>query len=185
MSISVTKLTLEEVLLIEPKIFGDSRGFFLELYNQKEFVEKGIEPQFVQDNFSRSTKGVLRGLHYQASPMAQGKLVQCIRGEIFDVAVDIRKNSPNFGKWVSAILSEENHYQLYIPKGFAHGFCVLSEQADVLYKATNFYAPHLDRGIIWNDPRIAISWPITDVTDAIVSKKDQMLPLLEDARDLE
>jgi dTDP-4-dehydrorhamnose 3,5-epimerase len=181
MAISITKLALPEVLLVEPKVFGDSRGFFLELYNQKEFMEKGIDPQFVQDNFSHSVRGVLRGLHYQADPMAQGKLVRCIKGEIFDVAVDIRKNSPNFGKWVSAILSGENHHQLYIPPGFAHGFCVLSQEADVLYKATDFYAPHLDRGIIWNDPTIAIKWPIVDV---LVSDKDQQLPFLENARDL-
>lgn len=181
MAISVTKLDLPEVLLIEPKVFGDSRGFFLELYNKKEFSEHGIDVEFVQDNFSHSIKGVLRGLHYQALPMAQGKLVRCIKGEIFDVAVDIRKHSPNFGKWVSAILSEENHHQLYIPAGLAHGFCVLSDQADVLYKATDFYAPNLDRGILWNDPNIAIDWPIKE---ALVSDKDQKLPLLKDAKDL-
>jgi len=181
MAISVTKLALPEVLLIEPKIFRDSRGFFLEAYNQKEFAENGIDLQFVQDNFSHSIKGVLRGLHYQAIPMAQGKLVRCIRGEIFDVAVDIRQGSPCFGKWVSAVLSEENQHQLYIPPGFAHGFCVLSEQADVLYKATDFYGPQQDRGIIWNDPTIKIDWPIKDV---IVSDKDQKLPLLENAKDL-
>lgn len=181
MAILVTKLALPEVLLIEPKIFHDARGFFFEAYNQKEFAENGINVEFVQDNFSHSVKGVLRGLHYQASPMAQGKLVRCVRGEIFDVAVDIRQDSPRFGQWVSAILSEENHHQLYIPPGFAHGFCVLSKQADVLYKATDFYAPHLDRGIIWNDPTIAIDWPIKEV---IVSDKDQKLPLLENANDL-
>ncbi|KAF0227665.1 MAG: dTDP-4-dehydrorhamnose 3 5-epimerase [bacterium] len=181
MAILVTKLALPEVLLIEPNVFRDSRGFFLEAYNQKEFAQNGIDIQFVQDNFSHSIKGVLRGLHYQALPMAQGKLVRCVRGEVFDVAVDIRQGSPQFGKWVSVILSEENQHQLYIPPGFAHGFCVLSEQADVLYKATGFYAPHLDRGIVWNDPTIAINWPIKN---PLVSDKDNKLLLLENAEDL-
>lgn len=178
MAITVTKLDIPEVLLLEPKIYRDARGFFLEAYNKAEFAENGISVEFLQDNFSRSNKNVLRGLHYQANPMAQGKLVRCIRGEIFDVAVDIRQGSPTYGKWVSAILSEENQHQLYIPVGFAHGFCVLSDLADVIYKATHFYSPQSDRGIIWNDPTIAIDWPIKE---AILSDKDSLLPLLDAA----
>jgi dTDP-4-dehydrorhamnose 3,5-epimerase len=180
MAITVKKLDIPEVLLLEPKIYRDSRGFFLESYNKKEFAENGILVEFVQDNFSRSSKNVLRGLHYQADPMAQGKLVRCVRGEIFDVAVDIRQGSPTYGKWVSAILSEENQNQLYIPVGFAHGFCVLSDLADIVYKATNFYAPELDRGIVWHDPTINIKWPIKE---AILSDKDKQLPFLDSAVD--
>lgn len=180
MAFTLTKMTIPEVLLLIPKIYPDSRGFFLESYNKKEFAELGILIDFVQDNFSRSFKGVLRGLHYQADPMAQGKLVRCVRGEIFDVAVDIRKGSPNYGKWVSANLSEENQHQFYVPPGFAHGFCVLSDIADVMYKTTNFYVPSLDRGVLWSDKTININWP---VDNPILSEKDNNLPNLADALD--
>ncbi len=171
------KLYIKEVILVEAKSFPDDRGFFMESFKESEFVKNGIITKFVQDNFSHSVKGVLRGLHYQKEPKAQAKLVSALRGEIFDVAVDIRKNSPTYGKWVSEILSEKNHKLLYIPEGFAHGFCVLSEDADVLYKVNNEYSPENERGIIWNDPEIKITWP-TD--KPILHEKDQQLPLLKD-----
>lgn len=169
------RLTIPDVILIQPRVFSDARGFFLELYKHSDFFKAGIKEDFVQDNFSRSTKGVLRGLHYQNNPNAQGKLVYCVKGEIFDVAVDIRKGSPNRGKWVSSILSEENRHLLYIPIGFAHGFCVLSEAAEVIYKCTKEYSPQDDSGIIWNDPDMNIKWPISD---PLISKKDKELPRL-------
>ncbi len=175
------KLEIQDVVLIKPKVFSDERGFFLESYKKSDFVRNGIDKDFVQDNHSRSVKGVLRGLHYQLPPKAQGKLVRCIRGKIFDVAVDIRKNSPTFGKWVGVILSEENKYMLYVPEGFAHGFLTLSDTAEVLYKTTSEYAPELDRGIIWNDPRINIDWPLDDIENILLSDKDKNLPLLKDA----
>ena len=160
MAIQVTATALPEVKIIEPKVFGDARGFFYESFNGREFaehVEAGVE--FVQDNHSRSARGVLRGLHYQIVH-AQGKLVRVVEGEVFDVAVDIRKSSPNFGKWVGVILSEENHRQLWVPPGFAHGFVVLSESAQFLYKTTDYWFPEHERSIVWNDPEIAIEWPI-------------------------
>jgi dTDP-4-dehydrorhamnose 3,5-epimerase len=160
MAIQVTPTALPEVKIIEPKVFGDTRGFFYESFNGREFaerVEAGVE--FVQDNHSRSAKGVLRGLHYQIAH-AQGKLVRVVEGEVFDVAVDIRKSSPNFGKWVGVILSEENHRQLWVPPGFAHGFVVLSESAQFLYKTTDYWFPEHERSIVWNDPEIGIEWPI-------------------------
>ena len=169
---------IPDVILIKPKIFKDERGFFIETYKYSEFSSYGIKEQFVQDNHSRSSKGVLRGLHYQKNPAAQGKLVRCTEGEIFDVAVDIRKSSPSYGKWAGAILSEENREMLYIPPGFAHGFLVLSDFAEVLYKTTEEYSPENDRGIFWNDPSIAIKWS-TD--NPVVSEKDKILPLLEEA----
>jgi len=172
------KMEIPGVLLVQPKVFGDGRGFFLETYRYSDFSGAGISEHFVQDNHSMSTRGVLRGLHYQKSPDAQGKLVWCIKGEIFDVAVDIRKGSPTYGKWVSAILSEEKKNMIYIPEGFAHGFCVLSETAEVIYKCTREYAPQEDRGIIWNDPEIGIDWP---VIEPILSDKDREHPLLRDA----
>ena len=160
MPFSFKSLEIPEVVLIEPKVFGDERGFFMETYKMSDFVAAGIKQNFGQDNHSRSTKGVLRGLHYQNPPFAQGKLVRAIKGEIFDVAVDIRKGSPTYGKWVGAILSEENKKVLYIPEGFAHGFCVLSEVAEVTYKSSNVYSPQSETGIIWNDEKLNISWPI-------------------------
>ncbi len=155
----VTRLAIPEVVLIEPKVFGDARGFFFESFNQKAFNEAtGTNHQFVQDNHSRSAKGVLRGLHYQIQ-QPQGKLVRVVRGAVFDVAVDIRKSSPTFGQWVAEELSEDNHRQLWVPPGFAHGFVVLSEMAEFLYKTTDYYAPQFERCIAWNDPDLAIDWP--------------------------
>ena len=151
---------LPDVLVIEPKVFGDDRGFFYESYNQKAFqAATGLSPNFVQDNHSRSVKGVLRGLHYQIR-QPQGKLVRVVRGSAYDVAVDIRKGSPTFGRWVGVELSEKNHQQLWVPEGFAHGFVVTSESADFLYKATDYYAPEHERCIAWDDPEIGIEWPL-------------------------
>ena len=178
MPFTFKKLNIPEVILVEAKAFSDDRGFFMESYQESNFVENGINYKFVQDNFSHSTKGVLRGLHYQKNPKAQSKLVTVLKGEIFDIAVDIRKNSPTFGKWVGEILSENNHKLLYVPQGFAHGFCVISDEADVLYKVNNDYSPENDRGIIWNDPDIAVKWPIEK---PLVSEKDLQQPLLKDA----
>jgi dTDP-4-dehydrorhamnose 3,5-epimerase len=158
-----------EVRLIEPDVFQDARGFFLETFQAEKFRAYGLPDVFVQDNHSRSTRGVLRGLHYQLSN-PQGKLVRVASGAVFDVAVDIRKGSPYFGRWAGAMLSGENHHQLYIPPGFAHGFCVLSEQADFLYKCTALYAPGDEYGIAWNDPDIGIAWPPLDF---ILSDKDR------------
>ncbi|NJP10976.1 MAG: dTDP-4-dehydrorhamnose 3,5-epimerase [Leptolyngbyaceae cyanobacterium RU_5_1] len=162
---------IPDVLIIEPRVFQDDRGFFLESYNGKAFVEKaGITEQFVQDNHSRSCQNVLRGLHYQIEQV-QGKLVRAIMGTVFDVAVDIRKQSPTFGQWVSCLLSAENKRMLWVPAGFAHGFMVVSEVAEVLYKTTDYYAPQHERCILWNDPDLAIDWPITD--EPILSPKDK------------
>lgn len=177
MPFTFKRLKIPDVLLIEPKVFKDERGFFMEVYKASEFEKFGIK-NFVQENISFSVKGVLRGLHYQKNPYAQGKLVRAVKGEIFDVAVDIRKGSPTFGKYVSEILSEENKRMLYIPEGFAHGFCVLSDNAIVNYLTTSEYAPQADRGIIWNDKDIGIEWPIKDVQ---VSEKDKRHPELRDA----
>jgi len=161
---------IPDVLIIEPKVFGDERGFFFESFNQKLWEEKtGVKTNFVQDNHSRSAKNVLRGLHYQIK-QPQGKLVRVISGEVFDVAVDIRKNSPTFGKWVGEILSGDNKRQLWIPEGFAHGFLVLSDTAEFLYKTTDFWAPEYERSIIWNDPDLAIDWPL--VGDPVLARKD-------------
>ncbi|ELY6155862.1 dTDP-4-dehydrorhamnose 3,5-epimerase, partial [Cronobacter sakazakii] len=167
----VVKTDISDVLIFEPKVFGDDRGFFFESFNQKTFMEAvGRKVTFVQDNHSKSACGVLRGLHYQLDPYAQGKLVRCVVGEVFDVAVDIRKNSTTFGKWVGVNLSADNKRQLWIPEGFAHGFLVLSETAEFVYKTTNYYNPESDRGIIWNDEDISIEWPL--VRDPILSHKD-------------
>ena len=154
-----TRLAIPDVVLIEPKVFGDARGFFFESFNQKAFNEAtGTNHQFVQDNHSRSSKGVLRGLHYQIQ-QPQGKLVRVAQGAVFDVAVDIRKSSPTFGQWVGEVLSADNHRQLWVPPGFAHGFMVLSETAEFLYKTTDYYAPVYERCIVWDDPDLAIDWP--------------------------
>ncbi|MFQ5875718.1 MAG: dTDP-4-dehydrorhamnose 3,5-epimerase [Dehalococcoidia bacterium] len=171
-------LELPEVILIEPQAFEEYRGFFMETYKRSEFQASGISGVFVQDNHSHSVRGVLRGLHYQKQPKAQGKLVQVIRGEIFDVAADIRRGSPTYGRWVGAILSDKVRRMLYVPVGFAHGFCVLSDEADIVYKVTAEYAPELDRGIVWNDPELSIHWP---VQDPILSPKDSRLPPLKEA----
>ena len=165
-----TPLAIPDVVLIEPKVFGDARGFFFESFNQKAFNEAtGTNHQFVQDNHSRSAKGVLRGLHYQIQ-QPQGKLVRVVRGAVFDVAVDIRKSSPTFGRWVGAELSEDNQHQLWVPPGFAHGFLVLSDMADFLYKTTDYYAPQYERSILWNDSDLNIDWPIGE---PILSNKDR------------
>ena len=173
-----TRLTIPDVVLIEPKVFGDARGFFFESFNQKAFNEAtGTSHQFVQDNHSRSAKGVLRGLHYQVE-QPQGKLVRVARGRVWDVAVDIRQDSPTFGQWVGTELSEDNQHQLWVPPGFAHGFVVLSDSADFLYKTTDYYAPQHERCIAWNDPRLAIAWPYAG--EPQLSAKDaQGLPLAQ------
>ena len=155
-----TRLAIPDVMLIEPKVFGDARGFFFESFNQRAFNDAtGTNHQFVQDNHSRSTQGVLRGLHFQVSPKAQGKLVRVVRGAVFDVAVDIRQGSPTAGQWVGVELTEDNHRQLWIPPGLAHGFLVLSESADFVYKTTDYYSPQHERSLAWNDPQLAIAWP--------------------------
>ena len=176
------RLSIPDVILIEPRVFGDDRGFFMETYKKSDFLKVGIREEFVQDNHSKSIKGVLRGLHYQLEPKAQGKLIRCIRGKIFDVAVDIRKNSPTFKKWVGVELSEDNKLMVYVPPGFAHGFLTLSEEAEVLYKTTEEYAPELDSGIIWNDEDIGVNWPIDMVDRIILSEKDKKLPNLKNAK---
>lgn len=163
---------IPDVVLIEPRLFGDQRGFFMETYQQKVFAEHGITAQFVQDNHSGSRRGTLRGLHYQIQ-QAQGKLVRVVAGEIFDVAVDLRRSSPTFGQWVGEILSAENKRQLWIPPGFAHGFYVLSDWAEVVYKASDFYAPQWDRTLLWNDPQVGIDWPLMDGADLLISDKDR------------
>jgi dTDP-4-dehydrorhamnose 3,5-epimerase len=169
---------LPEVLLLEPRVFGDSRGFFFESWNEREFEHAGIRAHFVQDNHSRSQNGVLRGLHYQIR-QPQGKLVRVVAGEIFDVAVDIRRSSPTFGRWEGALLNAESHKMLWIPAGFAHGFCVLSEFAEVLYKATDYYAPEDERCILWSDPELHIDWPLPGVP--ALSAKDAAGKRLRDA----
>ncbi|HMV01377.1 MAG TPA: dTDP-4-dehydrorhamnose 3,5-epimerase [Rhodocyclaceae bacterium] len=162
--------SIADVVVFEPRVFGDERGFFFESFNYRAFDEAtGTALNFVQDNHSRSIKGVLRGLHYQLPPKAQGKLVRVVQGEVFDVAVDIRKGSPSFGQWVGEILSAENRRQLWIPPGFAHGFLTLSESADFLYKTTDYYSPELERCILWNDPALAIDWPL-DAAPTISAK---------------
>jgi dTDP-4-dehydrorhamnose 3,5-epimerase len=176
---NVVKTDIPEVLLLEPKVFGDERGFFFESFNERVFAEQtGVKKRFVQDNHSRSARHVLRGLHYQIR-QPQGKLVRVVLGEVFDVAVDIRRGSPTFGKWVGFVLSEENKRMFWVPEGFAHGFLVLSERADFLYKATDFYAPQHERTILWNDPDIAIRWPITMAP--ILAAKDRIGKRLAEA----
>ena len=173
----VSETSLSGVLLIEPAVFGDSRGYFIETWHAERFREAGLDLQFVQDNQSRSLRGVLRGLHYQ-EPKAQGKLVRCSRGTLFDVAVDVRAGSPQFGRWFGAELSEENHRMLWIPPGFAHGFCALSDVADLAYKCTAFYDAAADHAVAWNDPEIGIVWP---VASPVLSAKDAAAPRLRDA----
>lgn len=177
----VIPASIPDVLIIEPKVFGDSRGFFFESFNQQVFSQStGLDVRFVQDNHSRSAKGVLRGLHYQVS-RPQGKLVRVVRGAVFDVAVDIRKSSPTFGQWVGVELTEDNYRQLWLPPGFAHGFYVLSDTADFLYKATEYYFSDFDRSIMWNDAEIAIRWPIEADAIPILSSRDEKAVKLIDA----
>lgn len=175
----VIQTKLPEVCIIEPQVFGDSRGFFYESFNARKFAElTGVQAEFVQDNHSKSGKNILRGLHYQIR-QAQGKLVRVVSGEVFDVAVDIRKSSPNFGQWVGVNLSAENSRQLWVPPGFAHGFVVLSEQAEFLYKTTDYWAPEHERCLAWNDPEIGIDWPISEAP--LLSAKDQIGKSLSEA----
>ena len=176
----VTPLSIPDVLLIEPQVFGDDRGFFFESFNQNKFDEAIKQKiNFVQDNHSKSVKGVLRGLHYQLSPKAQGKLVRVIQGEVFDVAVDLRQSSPTFGKWVGEILSADNKKQMWIPEGFAHGFLTLSDTAEFLYKTTDFYSKDHEEAIQWNDKTIGIDWPMKDV---LLSSKDNAAVSFKEAK---
>jgi dTDP-4-dehydrorhamnose 3,5-epimerase len=174
---NILETSLHGLKIVEPKIYGDSRGYFLETWSRKRYAEVGIDVEFVQDNLSFSSFGVIRGLHFQYPPDTQGKLVYVLQGEVFDVAVDIRKDSPTFGKWEGVVLSDENKRQVYVPEGFAHGFCVLSETVLFAYKCTAFYNPQAEGGILWNDPGIGIKWP---VSDPILSDKDAKYPLLKD-----
>ncbi len=174
------KAEIPEVIIVKPKVFKDDRGFFLEFYKKSDFISAGIDIDFVQDNHSKSTKGVLRGLHYQLNPKAQGKLVRCIKGSVFDVAVDIRKGSPTFGKYVGIELSSDNHLMLFIPKGFAHGFLTLSDEAEIIYKVSGAeYSQKYERSIRWDDKDININWPID--REPILSEKDKKAPFLKDA----
>ncbi len=174
----ITPLSIPDVIVCEPKVYGDDRGFFFESFNHAQFAEAiGASYNFVQDNHSRSARNVLRGLHYQIQ-QAQGKLVRVVAGEVFDVAVDIRKSSPTFGHWVGQILSAENKKQLWVPPGFAHGFVTLSDTAEFLYKTTDYYSPQFERSILWNDPNIGIQWPLTEAP--MLSTKDQQAALLAD-----
>ena len=170
----VIPTAIADVLIIEPRVFGDARGFFYESFNQQAFdAATGTRLPFVQDNHSRSSRGVLRGLHYQLAPRAQGKLVRVVRGSVFDVAVDIRRSSPTFGQWAGVELSEDNHRQLWIPPGFAHGFLVLSESADFLYKTTDYYSPEHERSIAWDDPAIGVAWPDVGLAPQLSAKDQQ------------
>ena len=180
MSFTFKKLEIPDVILIEPQSFSDDRGFFLESFKESDFVSSGINVKFVQDNISHSVLDVIRGLHFQKPSKAQAKLITVVNGEILDVAVDIRKSSPTYGKWISEILSADNHNLLYIPEGFAHGFDVLSKEADVMYKVSNEYSPEHEQGIIWNDPKLNIEWLSTK---PIISSSDSHLPLFENAVD--
>jgi len=171
---------LPDVIIVQPKVFGDQRGFFMETYQSKQFLMAGLPTDYVQDNHSRSRQGTLRGLHYQIK-YAQGKLLRVVSGEIFDVAVDIRRASPSFGQWVGIRLTEENKQQLWVPPGFAHGFYVISDYADVIYKTTDFYTPEWERTILWNDPAIGIEWPISAGQLPLLSPKDKQGKLLGEA----
>lgn len=178
----ITKTKLEGVVIIEPDVFGDNRGFFMESWNKKKMAEAGLDYDFVQDNHSKSTvKGTLRGIHFQKGDKAQAKLVCCVKGAVLDVAVDLRRNSPTFKHWVGVELSEENKKQLLIPRGFGHGFVTLTDDVEFLYKADNYYAPEADAGIRWNDPEIGVEW---GVENPILSEKDKKNPFLKDCKEL-
>lgn len=172
MAIKVIKTSIPDLVIVEPQVFGDSRGYFMESYNRKTFFDAGLTMEFVQDNESKSTKGVLRGLHFQTK-FTQGKLVRCTQGEVLDVAVDLRKGSPTYGRWQGIVLTAENKKMFYVPEGFAHGFLVLSDEAVFNYKCTNYYAPEFDGGIIWNDPEIGIEWPTDNSIEIKLSEKDK------------
>jgi len=175
------KLEIPDVVVVEPRVFTDERGFFLESYKKTDFIENGINYDFVQDNHSLSGKGVVRGLHFQLDPRAQGKLVRVVRGAVWDVAVDLRKDSPHYLKWVSCELSEDNHSMLFIPPGFGHGFASLTENVHLLYKCTDEYDPHCDSGIRWDDPDIGVKWP---VENPVISEKDDKLPFVMDVKNI-
>ena len=177
----VNQAPLAGLLIIEPHPFADDRGFFMESYNRDEFAALGFKETFLQDNHSRSQKGVVRGLHYQIKPAAMGKLVSCVHGRVFDVGLDIRKGSPTFGQWYGEVLSEENHKMLYFPPGFAHGFMALEDNSDVLYKCTNVWSPEHERAIVWNDPAVGIKWPLDQAGKPLVNAKDAAAPQLKDA----
>jgi len=170
---------LSDVVLIKPRVFGDSRGYFLEIWHEREFAAAGIAAHFVQDNHSHSSRGTLRGLHFQIQ-QPQGKLVRVVRGDAFDVAVDIRRSSPNFGQWIGVRLSDVNHHMLWVPPGFAHGYLALSDEIDFLYKCTDFYAPQHERAIRWDDPQLAVQWPLPPNVAPVVSAKDAAAPLLRE-----
>lgn len=172
-----TETPIKDLYVIEPAVFGDHRGYFMETYNSKDFSEAGLNMTFVQDNQSKSKKGVLRGLHFQTKN-PQGKLVRVISGEVFDVAVDLRAGSETYGKWHGLLLSAENKRQFYIPEGFAHGFLVTSDEAEFVYKCTNFYDPQSEGGIVWDDPEIGINWPLNGIGELLLSEKDKVLPKL-------
>ncbi len=176
-ALNVIETSLPGVLVLEPEVFADERGFFIETYRADRFRQLGIDANFVQDNHSRSARGVLRGLHYQ-EPNGQAKLVRCTRGALYDVAVDIRIGSPHFGQWFAVELTEENKRMMWVPAGFAHGFCALTDDADLVYKCTTFYDPQSDRSILWNDPDLGIAWPIASPR---LSRKDAAAPRLKDA----
>lgn len=174
------RTAIADVVLIRPKVFGDPRGYFFESWEERKFAAAGLDVKFVQDNHSRSARNILRGLHYQIQ-QAQGKLVRVVTGAVFDVAVDIRRSSPTFGRWVGVTLTEENHHMLWVPPGFAHGFLVLSESADFLYRCTDFWAPSHERAIAWNDPDLNIDWPLTSAAQPILSGKDAAAKSFRDA----
>jgi dTDP-4-dehydrorhamnose 3,5-epimerase len=176
-----TQTEIKGVYIIEPKVFGDHRGYFMETYNYEDFKKAGLDMVFVQDNQSKSKKGVLRGLHYQ-NPNPQGKLVRVISGEVFDVAVDLRKGSATYGKWAGVVLSAENKKQFYVPQGFAHGFLVMSEEAEFVYKCTEFYHPEFEGSIAWDDSDIGIKWPLENIEDVMLSDKDKKAKTLKDSR---
>lgn len=174
---------IPDLVIIEPKVFGDDRGYFMETYSQKDFAEAGLTMTFVQDNESKSRKGVLRGLHFQTK-QTQGKLVRVTQGEVWDVAVDLRKGSPTYGQWEGVYLSAENKRQFYVPEGFAHGFVVTSEEAVFNYKCTDFYAPEYDSGLLWNDPEVGIEWPLEGLGEILLSEKDKKQKTLSELKDL-
>ena len=182
--ITVTRLPIEGLCIIEPKVFGDSRGYFMETYNQEDMHKEGLDMVFVQDNQSMSRKGVLRGLHFQKTH-PQGKLVRVISGEVFDVAGDLRRSSPTFGQWHGVVLSAENKKQFYLPPGFAHGFLVLSETAEFCYKTTDFYHPEDEGGLAWNDPDIGVKWPVESIDELLLSDKDKVNPTFAELKQIE
>lgn len=175
------KTGIEGLYIIEPKLYGDHRGYFMETYNYNEFKAAGLDMVFVQDNQSKSKKGVLRGMHFQTKH-PQGKLVRAIKGEVFDVAIDLRKGSKTYGQWYGVLLTEENHKQFYVPEGFAHGFIVTSEEAEFAYKCTDFYHPEFEGGIAWNDPEIGIEWPLEGIEEVLLSDKDKKAPTLSESK---